>query len=85
MFPKSAVASITGLSGMAGQAGSVIFQVIVGFVLTSYAGPGNASAGYDVIFIVCGCAYLAAFALFTFIVPRISMIAPNKTSGTPVS
>lgn len=85
MFPKSAVASITGLSGMAGQAGSVIFQVIVGFILTSYAKAGNASAGYDVIFIVCGCAYLAAFVLFTFIVPRITMIAPNKTSGTPVS
>ncbi len=81
MFPKSDVASITGLSGMAGQVGSVIFQIVVGYVLTSYAASGNASAGYDVIFIVCGCAYLAAFALFSLIIPKIAMVRPDDTSG----
>ncbi len=74
MFPKSDVASVTGLTGMAGQVGSVLFQSAVGFTLAYYAEQGNAAHGYDVIFIVCGCAYLAAFVLFNLIVPKISMI-----------
>ncbi len=74
MFPKSDVASVTGLTGMAGQIGSVLFQTAVGFTLAYYAELGNAAQGYDVIFIVCGCAYLAAFILFNLIVPKISMI-----------
>ena len=36
MFPKSDVASITGLSGMAGQIGSVLFQTAVGFTLSHF-------------------------------------------------
>ena len=41
--------SITGLSGMAGQIGSVLFQTAVGFTLSWFAAQGNASHGYDII------------------------------------
>lgn len=78
MFPKSDVASITGLSGMAGQIGSVLFQTAVGFTLSWFAAQGNASHGYDIIFMVCGSAYLAAFVIFTLIIPNIKMAAPRE-------
>lgn len=78
MFPKADVASITGLSGMAGQIGSVLFQTAVGFTLSYFAAQGNASHGYDIIFMVCGSAYLAAFVIFSLIIPNISMVAPKK-------
>lgn len=78
MFPKSDVASITGLSGMAGQIGSVLFQTAVGFTLSWFAAQGNASQGYDIIFMVCGSAYLAAFVIFTLIIPNIKMVSPRE-------
>lgn len=78
MFPKSDVASITGLSGMAGQIGSVLFQTAVGFTLAWFGAQGNASRGYDVIFIVCGSAYLAAFVIFSLIIPNIRMVVPRE-------
>ncbi len=77
MFPKSDVASVTGLTGMAGQVGSVLFQTVVGFTLTCFADMGDAARGYDVIFIVCGVAYLSAFVLFSLIMPKIRMIRTN--------
>ena len=78
MFPKSDVASITGLSGMAGQIGSVLCQTAVGFTLSWFAAQGNASHGYDIIFMVCGSAYLAAFVIFSLIIPNINMVAPRE-------
>lgn len=78
MFPKSDVASITGLSGMAGQIGSVLFQTAVGFTLSWFAAQGKASHGYDIIFMVCGSAYLAAFVIFTLIIPNIKMVSPRE-------
>lgn len=78
MFPKSDVASITGLSGMAGQIGSVLFQTAVGLTLSWFAAQGNASHGYDIIFMVCGSAYLAAFVIFSLIIPNIKMVAPGE-------
>ena len=78
MFPKSDVASITGLSGMAGQIGSVLFQTAVGFTLSWFAAQGNASHGYDIIFMVFGSAYLAAFVIFSLIIPNINMVAPRE-------
>lgn len=78
MFPKSDVASITGLSGMAGQIGSVLFQTAVGLTLSWFAAQGNASHGYDIIFMVCGSAYLAAFVIFSLIIPNIKMVVPGE-------
>ena len=78
VFPKSDVASITGLSGMAGQIGSVLFQTAVGLTLSWFAAQGNASHGYDIIFMVCGSAYLAAFVIFTLIIPNIKMVSPRE-------
>ncbi len=78
MFPKSEVASVTGLTGMAGQVGSMLFQPAVGMILVHYKELGNAAGGYDVIFMVCGSAYLVAFLIFSLIVPRIGMVASRR-------
>lgn len=79
MFPKADVASITGLSGMAGQIGSVLFQTAVGLTLSWFAAQGNASRGYDIIFMVCGSAYLAAFVIFSLIIPNIKMASARES------
>ena len=79
MFPKSDVASITGLSGMVGQIGSVLFQTAVGFTLSHFVALGNPSHGYDIIFVVCGCADLAAFIIFSLIVPKINMVESRES------
>lgn len=78
MFPKSEVASVTGLTGMAGQVGSMLFQPAVGMILVHYKELGNAAGGYDVIFMVCGSAYLVAFGIFALIVPRIGRVASRR-------
>ncbi len=63
MFPKQAVASVTGIGGMAGAAGGILFPTITGFVLDSFKASGNVTAGYAILFSVCAFAYLVAFAI----------------------
>ena len=45
MFPKSAVASVIGIGGMAGSAGGILFPVYCGRVLDHYK-LANVTAGY---------------------------------------
>ncbi len=63
MFPKQAVASVTGIGGMAGAAGGILFPVITGFVLDTFKASGNVTAGYAILFSFCAFAYLVAFAI----------------------
>jgi ACS family hexuronate transporter-like MFS transporter len=61
MFPKKAVATVTGLGGMAACVSSFFFQIYAGSQLDAYA--QNASRGYGGLFAICGSAYLVAFFL----------------------
>ena len=70
MFPKRAVATLIGLGGMAGAIGGMIFQVFVGSMLDKFAKVGNEAAGYTVLFGICACAYLIAFAINHLLAPR---------------
>lgn len=78
MFPKSDVASVTGLTSMAGQVGSMLFVLAVGLILDHYKDMGNAADGYDVIFMICGSAYLVSFVIFSLIVPRIGRVSSHS-------
>lgn len=60
------------------QVGSVLFQTAVGFTLSWFAAQGNASCGHDIIFIICGSAYMGVFAIFSQIVPMINMAVPEE-------
>ena len=63
MFPKRAVASVTGIGGMAGALGGAMFPTITGMLLDSFKASGNVTAGYAVLFSFCAFIYLVAFAV----------------------
>ena len=77
MFPKSAIATITGIGGMAGGVGSMILQWVAGDLFV-YAGETNMTffgfvgkpAGYFVIFCVCAFAYLIGWIVMKALVPK---------------
>ena len=79
MFPKSTVASITGIGAMAGGIGSMIIQKVAGNLFTYAEGQGAAfhfmgfegkPAGYFIMFCFCGLAYLLAWFLMKSLVPK---------------
>lgn len=77
MFPKTAIATITGIGGMAGGIGSMILQKTAGnlFVYAdkvemSFMGFTGKPAGYFIIFCVCACAYLIGWVIMKSLVPK---------------
>ena len=79
MFPKSTVASITGIGTMAGGIGSMIIQFVAGQLFTFAEAKGPAfhflgfegkPAGYFIVFCFCGLAYLVAWSLMKTLVPK---------------
>ena len=79
MFPKSTIASITGIGAMAGGIGSMIIQYAAGQLFTFAEGKGAAfhfmgfegkPAGYFIMFCFCGLAYLLAWILMKSLVPK---------------
>jgi MFS transporter, ACS family, hexuronate transporter len=74
MFPKHAVSSIVGIGGMAGSVGGILFPLLVGALLTHHKNLGDISAGYNVIFVVCGFAYLLAWLVMHLLVPKMKRI-----------
>jgi len=81
MFPKTMIATITGIGGMAGGIGSFIIQKSAGalfdycgetgFQLLGYTGK---EAGYMIMFTFCGLAYLIGWAIMKALVPRYKKI-----------
>jgi ACS family hexuronate transporter-like MFS transporter len=71
MFPKKAVASVVGIGGMAGSAGGFIFPILTGMLLDHFKALNNITAGYAILFGICGCMYLVAFVLHHLLAPRL--------------
>ncbi len=80
MFPKPAVASVIGIGGMAGSAGGLIFPFLTGRMLDRFEAAHNATAGYALLFGICGCMYLVAFGLHHLCAPRFE---PLRLKGQP--
>ncbi len=74
MFPKKAVASVTGIGGMAGAFGGILVSQSAGLLLKHYAALDKIELGYGFLFIYCGVAYVAAWIIMHFLVPRISRV-----------
>lgn len=74
MFPKRAVSSVIGVGGMAGSLGGIVFPFFVGWLLDYYGALGNKTAGYNILFIICGSAYLLAWLVMHFLTPRMRQI-----------
>jgi ACS family hexuronate transporter-like MFS transporter len=74
MFPKRAVSSVVGIGGMAGSIGGILFQPLVGIILDYFGKLGNKTVGYNIIFIICGSAYLLAWVIMHFLSPRMKEV-----------
>ncbi|PAW93865.1 MFS transporter [Mucilaginibacter sp. MD40] len=70
IFPKKAVSSIIGIAGMAGSVGAILFPFFIGWVLDSARAAGNVTAGYNILFTICACAYVAAWLLMHLLMPK---------------
>lgn len=81
MFPKSAVATIIGIGGMAGGIGSFLINMGSG-LLFDYAGRTNMAffgfegkeAGYFIVFCICAIAYMLAWCIMKTLVPKYKVI-----------
>ncbi len=74
MFPKKAVASVTGLGGMAGAVGGILIARVAGLVLQHFQAIGKIELGYGILFVVCGTAYLIAWIIMHLLAPKFTMI-----------
>jgi MFS transporter, ACS family, hexuronate transporter len=74
MFPKYAVSSVVGIGGMAGSIGGSLFPFVVGWLLDHYKLLGNIGAGYNILFIICGCSYLVAWGMMHLFAPKMERV-----------
>ena len=83
MFPKSAIATITGIGGMAGGLGSFLINKGAGSLFTYSESLGSAftflgfegkQAGYMVVFCICAVAYVVAWCIMKALVPKYKVI-----------
>jgi ACS family hexuronate transporter-like MFS transporter len=79
MFPKSAVATITGIGAMAGGFGSMLINTGSGRLFTyaeqqgaafQFMGFEGKPAGYMIIFCICAVAYLIGWSVMKILVPK---------------
>ena len=79
MFPKNSVSSVIGIGSMAGSVGGIFFPMFIGSVLDHYKFLGNITAGYNLIFLICGFAYLTAWIIMHFLTPRMEPVEFKNT------
>jgi ACS family hexuronate transporter-like MFS transporter len=77
MFPKSTIATITGIGGMAGGIGSMLINAGSGILFDhsiatkmKFLGFEGIDAGYFIIFIICAVAYLIGWIVMKSLVPK---------------
>ncbi len=74
MFPKKAISSVVGIGGMAGSLGGVLFPYFIGIILDKYKLLGDLNGGYNIIFLVCGFAYLLAWGVIHLLTPKMQKV-----------
>ena len=74
MFPRRAVASVTGIGGMAGAVGGIMIARLAGRLFDHYKALGHIETGYYIMFIICGFAYLTAWSVMHLLVPKFKPI-----------
>lgn len=84
MFPKSAVATVTGVGGMAGGIGSMIMQWFAGWLFVYaertdlvFLGFEGKPAGYFIVFCICAVSYLFGWLVMKALVPEYKPIETN--------
>jgi len=77
MFPKSTIATVTGIGGMAGGLGSFVIQKGAGMLFDAsekgawdILGAQGIEAGYLIVFTFCSLAYLFSWSIMKLLVPK---------------
>jgi ACS family hexuronate transporter-like MFS transporter len=74
MFPKKAVASVTGIGGMSGAFGGILIAWAAGLLLKHFAVLEKVEVGYGIMFVVCGLAYVTAWLVMHLLAPKMKRI-----------
>lgn len=83
MFPKAAVATVTGIGGMAGGVGSFFINKGSGILFdysdaawqsVTFLGASGKSLGYMIVFSICAVAYLIGWIVMKSLVPKYKLI-----------
>jgi len=74
MFPKRAIASVTGIGGMAGAVGGIMIAKAAGLLFDYYKAAGDIRIGYGIMFMICSTAYIIAWFVMHALVPRFKKI-----------
>lgn len=74
MFPKKAIASVTGIGGMAGAVGGILIARAAGVLLAHYKALEKIEVGYGIMFVICGLAYITAWTMMHLLVPKFKKI-----------
>ncbi len=81
MFPKSAIATVTGIGGMAGGVGSFFINKGSGMLFDhseqtnmNFFGFEGVHAGYFIIFSICAVTYLIGWVIMKSLVPKMKLV-----------
>jgi MFS transporter, ACS family, hexuronate transporter len=74
MFPKKAIASVTGIGGMAGAVGSMLIAILAGKLLDHYKALGTIETGYYIMFLISGFAYISAWIVLNILAPGMKKV-----------
>lgn len=81
MFPKKAIATVTGIGGMAGGVSSMLMQSCAGSLFVyadevqlEFMGFVGKPAGYFIIFCICSVSYLIGWSIMKILVPKYKII-----------
>ncbi len=74
MFPKRAIASVTGIGGMAGAIGGIMIAKAAGMLFDHYKALGDIRVGYGIMFAICASAYIIAWLVMHMLVPKFKKI-----------
>ncbi|HLR00296.1 MAG TPA: MFS transporter [Sphingobacterium sp.] len=81
MFPKRAIATVTGIGGLAGGLGSFLINIFSGHLFDyaeltqlTFMGFRGEEAGYFIVFTFCAVAYLIAWIIMKTLVPKMETV-----------
>ena len=81
MFPKSTIATIIGIGGMAGGVSSFLINLGSGRLFDyaaethmTFMGFEGKPAGYFIVFCICGVSYLAGWCIMKILVPKYKLV-----------
>ena len=77
MFPKRAIASVTGIGGMAGALGGILIAKAAGMLFDHFKALGDIRVGYGIMFAICASAYIIAWLVMHMLVPKFKKIGIN--------